>query len=431
MVPTVMLGLLTVLGPVSMDLYLPGLPDVSASLGLGRGAASATLFVCLAGLAAGQIFWGQVIDRHGMRGPLLLAISLWIAASVGCALAADGAELVAMRAVQGIAGGCGMTVARAVLAQRLTGHLLAAGLARIALVTNVCAVSAPLAGGALLGAVGWRGLFLALAGWGMAVLLIVAATFGRTGARRDATADSGPGGRAAADRVQELLLPLRSPGYVRAAAVTVVSFAQVIVYVSLAPAMLRGHYRLGGAAFGLVFAVTVAALVVGTRTAPLLLRRHGAVRWPDPLVFACGLAAVASVLQMAAGTVTGWPPLPILTVLLALGNATIGVLIALSAAVALSSTTAGAGVAAGLLGGLQFGGGAALASLVTATGVRGLAGYGLAGTVMCLLCAVGTAWAGRRSEELRGAARRTAHDSATAAGQAPKSGAIGFIERGN
>lgn len=374
-----LLGLLTVLGPVSMDLYLPGLPDVSQSLGLARGAASATLFACLAGLAVGQVLWGQVIDRLGTRGPLLFGIALWVASSAGCALATAGAELIVLRAVEGIAGGCGMTVARALLAQRLAGHLLAAALARIALVTNVCAVSAPLAGGALLGAVGWRGLFLVLAAGGCVVALLAAVAF------RERAGEVGPRPYQAADpRARDLLIPLRSPRYVRGAAVAVVSFAQVVLYVSIAPAMLRGHYGLGGAAFGAVFAVTVAALVLGTRMAPLLLRSR--LR-QDPLVAACLAAAAAATAEGAAAAVDAWPPLAVLTVLLALGNATAGVLISLGATESLSATTAGVGAAAGLLGGLQFGGGAALATLVTTAGVRNLGGYGLAGALMCLLSA--------------------------------------------
>jgi len=386
-----LLGLITVLGPVSMDLYLPGLPEVSQSLGLGREAASATLFACLAGLAAGQVLWGQVIDRHGNRRPLLLAISLWVLASGGCALATDGTMLIALRAMQGLAGGCGMTVARTVLAQRLTGHLLAAGLARIALVTNVCAVSAPLVGGVLLGASGWRGLFLVLAGCGIAVALLAALAFRESVApRRDRTGSLRP---------RDLLVPLRSASYTRAAVVAVVSFAQVILYVSIAPAMLRGHYGLGGAAFGAVFAVTVAALIAGTRLAPLLLRRFPSRR--DPLVATCLMAAAVALLQAGAAAADAWPPLVVTVALFAFGNVVSGLLISLGATEALSAATAGAGVAAGLLGGLQFGGGAVLATLATATGVRTLGGYGLAGALACLLSAGLAARAGRTPDAPR------------------------------
>jgi MFS transporter, DHA1 family, multidrug resistance protein len=444
-----LLGLLTVLGPVSMDLYLPGLTDVSRSLHLGRVAASGTLFTCLAGLAVGQILWGQVIDRLGKRGPLLAAISVWVLSSAGCALAVSGAMLISLRAVQGLAGGCGMTVARAVLAQRLSGHRLAAGLARIALVTNVCAVSAPLAGGALLSAVGWRGLFLVLTGCGVAVGLLAALVFNDQAAPGPWLAEqrSGRGGT----RLRDLLVPLRSPRYRCGAAIAMVSFAQVILYVSIAPAMLRGHYGLGGAPFGVAFAVTVAALVGGTRVAPLVLRRFR--RRPGALVAACLAAAAAAAVQAGAGAVDAWPPLALTVALFALGNAASGILFALGATEALSGTTAGAGAAAGLLGGLQFGGGAALATLATTTGVRTLGGYGLAGTAMCLLSAGLAVLADRRSGtpgptfpggQAAGVAAPAgagpgvpcrAPDvvarAARSAARKQKSGAIGFIEHGN
>jgi MFS transporter, DHA1 family, multidrug resistance protein len=259
-------------------------------------------------------------------------------------------------------------------------------LARIAVVTNVCAVSAPLAGGVLLGAAGWRGLFLVLAGCGVMVALLAALVFRESGAP--------PPGQPGGLRARDLLVPLRSPSYVRAAAVAVVSFAQVILYVSIAPALLRGHYGLGGVAFGAVFAVTVAALILGTRLAPLLLRRFPARR--DPLVATCLAAAAAALLQAGAATADAWPPLAVTVVLFALGNVASGLLISLGATEALTATTAGAGVAAGLLGGLQFGGGAALATLATAAGVSTLKGYGLAGALMCLLSAGLAARARRR-----------------------------------
>src|SRR3954451_20859003 len=109
----VVLCLLTVFGPISMDLYLPVLPSLATELGASTSAAQLTVTACLLGLALGQVVAGPLSDRFGRRRPLLVGVSAYIAASVLCAVAPTIGTLVAARLVQGLAGAVGIVIAQA------------------------------------------------------------------------------------------------------------------------------------------------------------------------------------------------------------------------------------------------------------------------------------------------------------------------------
>lgn len=110
--PTLLL-LLTVFGPISMDLYLPALPALTADLGAVTSVAQLTVTACLVGLAAGQLIAGPLSDRFGRRGILLIGIALYIATSALCAISPTVELLIAARFVQGLAGGVGIVIAQA------------------------------------------------------------------------------------------------------------------------------------------------------------------------------------------------------------------------------------------------------------------------------------------------------------------------------
>lgn len=109
------LGALTALGPVSIDMYLPALPSLTHQLSTTTSAAQLTLTACLIGLGIGQLVAGPISDAHGRRGPLLAGVVLYVAASVLCALVPSVGALVVLRLVQGLAGGVGIVLARAVV----------------------------------------------------------------------------------------------------------------------------------------------------------------------------------------------------------------------------------------------------------------------------------------------------------------------------
>lgn len=166
----VVLGALSAFGPLSLDLYLPGLPQLADDLGASASAAQLTLTACLLGLAVGQLLSGPWSDAVGRRRPLVIGVGAYIAASLACAFATSIEALVALRFVQGLAGAAGIALSRAVVRDLRSGPAAARLFAALLLVNGLAPVLAPVLGGQLLQSTDWRGLFVVLAAIGGAIL---------------------------------------------------------------------------------------------------------------------------------------------------------------------------------------------------------------------------------------------------------------------
>lgn len=179
MLPTLLL-LLTVFGPISMDLYLPALPALTAELDAATSVAQLTVTACLVGLATGQLIAGPSSDRFGRRGILLMGIAAYIATSALCAISPTVEFLVAARFVQGLAGGVGIVIAQAAGRDIYAGGDLIRFYGRLTVVGGFAAIVGPLLGGMLNTITDWRGLFALLAAIGAGILLVTVAVFRET-----------------------------------------------------------------------------------------------------------------------------------------------------------------------------------------------------------------------------------------------------------
>jgi len=175
-----LLLLLTVFGPVSMDLYLPALPSLTVELGAATSIAQLTITACLLGLAAGQLIAGALSDRFGRRGILLTGIVAYVVTSLLCAVSPSVEFMIAARLVQGLAGGVGIVIAQAAGRDIYTGCALIRFYGRLTVIGGFAAIVGPLLGGALNTITGWRGLFLFLAVIGAVIGVVTLLMFDET-----------------------------------------------------------------------------------------------------------------------------------------------------------------------------------------------------------------------------------------------------------
>src|SRR3954454_10536467 len=168
----IVLGLLAALGPFTIDLYLPALPEITGDLHTSGSAVQLTLTGTLVGLAVGQLIVGPLSDVLGRRRPLLAGIGVHVAASLLCAASSGVLMLGTLRVLQGFGAAAAAVIAIAVVRDCFTGHRAAAVLSRLMLVVGVSPLLAPTVGGELLRWTDWRGVFLALSVIGAAVALI-------------------------------------------------------------------------------------------------------------------------------------------------------------------------------------------------------------------------------------------------------------------
>ena len=176
--PTLLL-LLTVFGPISMDLYLPALPALTVELDAATSVAQLTITACLIGLAAGQLIAGPLSDRFGRRSILLVGIVAYVVTSALCAISPSVELLIAARFVQGLAGGVGIVIAQAAGRDIYTGGALIRFYGRLTVVGGFAAIVGPLLGGVLNAVTDWRGLFVFLAAIGAVLLVITVLVFAR------------------------------------------------------------------------------------------------------------------------------------------------------------------------------------------------------------------------------------------------------------
>jgi DHA1 family bicyclomycin/chloramphenicol resistance-like MFS transporter len=158
----IVLGLLCAIGPFAIDMYLPALPAIAANLSASVGATQMTLTSFFVAFGVCQIIYGPISDMVGRKPPLYVGLVLFIAGSVGCALAPSVEWLIAFRFVQGIGASAVMVIPRAIIRDLHTGVEATRLMALVMLVLSVSPILAPLTGSALIIPFGWRAVFVAV-----------------------------------------------------------------------------------------------------------------------------------------------------------------------------------------------------------------------------------------------------------------------------
>ena len=176
----VLLGSLTALGPLAVDMYLPSLPAISRGLAATPGAVTGTLATFFAGLGIGQLVYGPLSDRMGRRVPVITGVAIFVAGAIGCALAPNIWVLTAARFLQALGGSAGQVVARAAVRDRFGHQMAARVLSLLMLVLGLAPIVAPIIGGYLLLVGSWRSIFWFQAATSAAILIATILAFEET-----------------------------------------------------------------------------------------------------------------------------------------------------------------------------------------------------------------------------------------------------------
>lgn len=344
-----LLGGLTALGPLAIDMYLPSLPAIGADLRAPSAEIQSTVAAFLAGMAVGQLFYGPASDRLGRKSPILVGLVIFIAASAGCALATSGEMLVGLRFVQALGGCAGAVVSRAVIRDKFDHTETARMLSLMTLIMGLAPIFAPLIGGFLLTVGGWRSLFWVMAGLGA---LLAAAVLLRMPETRSAETAAHARAEHPIRAYLSLLGQRRLVGYAAAGAL---NGAVLFTYIGSSPELLIGTYGISPSAFGWVFGTNAVAVIGAAQLNRRLLRR-----WtPDGVLARSSQLGVVAAALLALAAVTGvgerWSVLPLLFIVLG----SYGLMQGNTMAGALSLDPRRAGSISALLGACAFAIGAA------------------------------------------------------------------------
>lgn len=168
------MGLLTAIGPLSIDMYLPAFPAIAKNLNTTVSDVTLSLSSFFIGISFGQLLYGPLLERYGRKQPLYAGLLLYFAASIGCALAQSVNMLIALRLLQAVGGCVGMVAARAMVRDLFDVKETAKVFSLLMLVVSVSPIIAPALGGYITAALGWRYVFAALI---LVVLVILIGTY--------------------------------------------------------------------------------------------------------------------------------------------------------------------------------------------------------------------------------------------------------------
>jgi DHA1 family bicyclomycin/chloramphenicol resistance-like MFS transporter len=370
-----LLGAMSAFPPVTTDIYLPALPELTQGLGGTIGEGQATLAVYFVGLGMGQLLYGPWSDRIGRRPTMLIGAAVYLLASVGCALATSMGQMIVLRFLQAVGACSGVVVATAVVRDRFGHRESARILSMLLTLRGVGPLVAPLAGGLIVTWWGWRAIFWAVTVFGL--VLAASVFWGLKESRTDAVA--------ARARMESPLAAYRAAlrdsrirGYMLTSGL---NFSCMFAWIAAAPYLVIGVYKVPALYFGWIFGANAAGFMIAAQLNRRLLQRY---RPDDILPFgAIGAGLAAGVLLFDVLTASGGAAgifIPLFLVVASIGfvstNATAG---------GLAVDPSRSGAVSALFGVSQF----AVAGLTTAAAASLSRQPAVGMAAMIMICAAG------------------------------------------
>lgn len=350
-----LLGSLTAFGAVTIDLYLPTLPAIARDYGTSAAAVQLTLSTFFVGMALGQLFFGPLSDRIGRRPTILIGCAVYVAASLLCALAPTIEALVAGRFFQALGCCAAMVTCRAIVRDRYDHRDSARIFSLLMLVLAIAPLLAPTVGGWIAAAAGWHAVFYAFVAVGVAISAAVGL---RLDESRSAATAQAARGQDVLSAYARLLGHKRLIGYLLVGAA---NGATLFSYIAASPDLVVNSWGFSESQFGLVFAA-IAVGVVGSSQVNRLLLKH---RSPDAILAWATLGAAAAGVALWLVALFD-APVPVVLVAVFVALSSNGLIAANASAGALNVDPLRAGAISGLMGGINFGMGAAASALAAA-----------------------------------------------------------------
>jgi DHA1 family bicyclomycin/chloramphenicol resistance-like MFS transporter len=337
------LGGLSAFGPLSIDMYLPALPTMTADLHSSETILQLTLTAFIIGIALGQIVIGPLSDAMGRRKPLLAGLALYVIGSILCVVSPSAELLIVARVIQAFGAAAGIVIARATVRDLFSGTAMTKFFSTLMLVNGLAPILAPIIGGQILTLASWRGVFVVLAVFGAVLLAVVTI----------ALPEPLPVELRKPARPMSILRTyariLRDKSFVGYALASGLMFAGLFAYISGSSFVLQDIYGLSPQEYSLAFGLNGVGIVLAGQLNGLIVGRV-----PERTLLIVGLLAsfaggvgVLLATSLHLGLVALLVPLFVLV-------SSIGLVMPNASSLALADQAGNAGSASALLGVLQF-----------------------------------------------------------------------------
>jgi DHA1 family bicyclomycin/chloramphenicol resistance-like MFS transporter len=339
------LGALSTISPFAIDMYLPAFPQIAAALHTSTARISLSLASYFAGLAAGQLFYGPLLDRFGRKLPLYAGLILFIAASLLCLFSRTVEWLILMRFVQALGGCAAQVAAMAMVRDFFHVHETARIISLLILILGASPLLAPSAGVFVATRLGWQWVFIVLAGF-VGLMLIVCWWHLPQGHKPDQSVSL-----QIRPIVRNYAIVLKEPQFITYSLSGAFAFSGLLVYVASSPIIFMEVFHVSAQKFGAIFAGLATGFIGSNQLNVLLLRRFSSESiYRATLMLECPVA-----LLLLAGTIFGGLGLETTLVLLFLALSSLGLAYPNAAALALVPFDRNIGSASAMLGFLQIG----------------------------------------------------------------------------
>ena len=376
---TTLLAMLSGLGPLSMDMYLPSLPSIAQVLEAPTARVQLTISSYLIGFAVGQVIYGPLSDRYGRRPVLLGALAFYAAATLICAATQSIDTLIAARFVQALGGSGAIVMTRAIVRDMHSGARAGHELSLQGTIMALAPIVAPMIGGVLQTGFGWRASFILL-------FVIAAIALAVVGRLLPETLERASDPISVASLAKSYGAVARHRGFLAYLAILTASYTGLLAWVSGASVVLQEVYGLTAAAFGFTFAFASAGYLVGTALAIRLVMRSGLDRTIGLGTVLLALGGLGLAAAVAAGSGGVW-----LVAAMAVYLAGLGLSMPQAMAGALTPFPRRAGTASSLMGVVQQAIAAATAAIIGGHLVN--SAWPVAGVVAVMGCLAFLCWA--------------------------------------
>ena len=348
------LGLLSAIGPFSIDMYLPGFPTIAADLNTTVDRVSYSLSSFFIGICIGQLICGPLLDRFGRKRPLYVGLVIYIFASLGCALSNSVELLIGFRFLQALGGCVGMVAPGAIVRDSFPVKENAKIFSLLILILGVSPIIAPTVGSYVIATLGWHAVFIVLAII-TALLLITVIFFLPESKQPDTSMSLRP-----QPILNNFLYVIKEPQFFTYAFAGAVAAAGLFAYLAGSPFVFMKIYKVTEQQYGWIFGLIAAGLITCSQLNNVLLKKYDSAQ----IIKTVLLVQTIIGLILYFGSVLGWLNIYSTIGLIFLFLSCQGFSFPNSSALSLAPFTREAGSASALMGALQMGFGALASALV-------------------------------------------------------------------
>lgn len=349
------LGAIAALGPLSIDMYLPGFPEMAKDLETEIELLSLSLTAYFIGISLGQIIYGPLLDRFGRKRPLLIGFSIYVVAALGCAVSPNIATFISMRFLLALGGCAGMVATRAIIRDSFEANEVARAFSALILVMGVAPILAPLLGGVILQNFGWSFIFFFLAIYAL-LILIFSALFLKESHSGDESVSLWP---------KQVFIQyrkvLKNRSFFVYGLAGSVAMAAMFTYISGSPFVVREVLAFDEIYFGWIFGANAIGYISASQINRRLLKSYSTQLISQRVSWVFGFLSLLLILQV----VLNLPNMYLFLLNLFLFLSCLGFINPNMQALALSPFTKNAGVASALVGGLRMLSGAIASLLIS------------------------------------------------------------------